>query len=88
KKKPGAIKPPTYIHPHRGTVAAVRHALVDSPFGTDIVEWFNQNPKGDPYTFSWNVYQNDLPVTGYDQQDLEPAVRSRQDVAVRVLVCV
>ncbi|MFQ9621303.1 MAG: phage tail protein I [Enterobacteriaceae bacterium] len=30
-----------YIHRHRGTVAAVRHALVDSPFGTDIVEWFN-----------------------------------------------
>ena len=37
---------------------------VDSPFGTDIAEWFNQNPKGDPYTFRLNVYQNDLPVTG------------------------
>nr|VXZ85940.1 Uncharacterised protein [Klebsiella pneumoniae] len=47
---------------------------MDSPFGTDIVEWFNQNPKGDPYTFRLNVYQNDLPVTEYDQQDLKLAV--------------
>lgn len=74
QKKRDAIKRAHYIHRHRGTVAAVRHALVDSPFGTDIVEWFNQNPKGDPYTFRLNVYQNDLPVTEYDQQDLKLAV--------------
>lgn len=74
QKKRDAIKRTHYIHRHRGTVAAVRHALVDSPFGTDIVEWFNQNPKGDPYTFRLNVYQNDLPVTEYDQQDLKLAV--------------
>lgn len=74
QKKRDAIKRAHYIHRHRGTVAAVRHALVDSPFGTDIVEWFNQNPKGDPYTFRLNVFQNDLPVTEYDQQDLKLAV--------------
>ncbi|VTM70676.1 Bacteriophage P2-related tail formation protein [Raoultella planticola] len=56
QKKRDAIKRAHYIHRHRGTVAAVRHALVDSPFGTDIVEWFNQNPKGDPYTFRLNVF--------------------------------
>ncbi len=28
----------------------------------------------DPYTFRLNVYQNDLPVTEYDQQDLKLAV--------------
>ncbi|HBT5618103.1 TPA: phage tail protein I [Klebsiella pneumoniae] len=74
QKKRDAIKRAHYIHRHRGTVAAVRRALVDSPFGTNIVEWFNQNPKGDPYTFRLNVYQNDLPVTEYDQQDLKLAV--------------
>ncbi|WP_238935607.1 phage tail protein I, partial [Enterobacter hormaechei] len=74
QKKRDAIKRAHYIHRHRGTVAAGRHVLVDSPFGTDIVEWFNQNPKGDPYTFRLNVYQNDLPVKEYDQQDLKLAV--------------
>lgn len=49
QKKRDAIKRAHYIHRHRGTVAAVRHATVDSPFGTDIVEWFNQNPKGSVY---------------------------------------
>ena len=74
KMKRDAIKRAHYIHRHRGTPAAVRRALVDSPFGTDIVEWFNQNPKGDPYTFRLNVEQDDLPVSDLDHQDLKLAV--------------
>lgn len=74
KMKRDAIKRAHYIHRHRGTVAAVRRALIDSPFGTDIVEWFGQNPKGDPYTFRLNVMQDDLPVSDLDHQDLKLAV--------------
>lgn len=74
KMKRDAIKRAHYIHRHRGTVAAVRRALIDSPFGTDIVEWFSQNPKGDPYTFRLNVMQDDLPVSDLDHQDLKLAV--------------
>ncbi|MCS5931659.1 phage tail protein I [Klebsiella pneumoniae subsp. pneumoniae] len=45
KVKRDAIKRAHYIHRHRGTVAAVRHALVDSPFGTDIVEMVQSEPE-------------------------------------------
>lgn len=74
QEKRDAIKRAPYIHRHRGTPAAVRRALVDSPFGSEIVEWFEQNPPGDPYTFRLNVFQNDLPVTELDHQDLKHAV--------------
>lgn len=74
REKRDAIKRAPYIHRHRGTPSAVKRALVDSPFGTQIVEWFEQTPKGNPYTFRLNVFQDDLPVTEYDHQDLKHAV--------------
>ncbi|KFC13101.1 tail protein I [Trabulsiella guamensis ATCC 49490] len=74
QEKRDAIRRAPFIHRHRGTVAAVRRALVDSPFGTDIVQWFEQTPPGDPYTFMLNVEQKDLPVSALDHQDLKHAV--------------
>lgn len=74
QEKRNAIKRAPYIHRHRGTAAAVRHALADSPFGSEIVEWFNQNPPGRPYTFRLNVQQKDLPVSELSHQDLKQAV--------------
>ena len=69
-----AIKRAVYVHRHRGTVAAVKRALIDSPFGTNIVEWFEQAAPGDPYTFRLNVQQKDLPVSDLSHQDLKAAV--------------
>ncbi|HBR1366663.1 TPA: phage tail protein I [Klebsiella pneumoniae] len=74
QEKRSAIKRARYIHEHRGTPAAVRRALVDSPFGCEIIEWFDQSPPGDPYTFRLNVEQDDRPVTEFDHQDLKMAV--------------
>lgn len=74
QEKRDAIKRAPFIHRHRGTVAAVRRALVDSPFGTDIIQWFEQTPPGDPYTFRLNVEQKDLAVSMLDHEDLKHAV--------------
>lgn len=74
QEKRNAIKRAPYIHRHRGTAAAVRHALADSPFGSEIVEWFEQNPPGKPYTFRLNIQQKDLPVSALNHQDLRQAV--------------
>ncbi|EFC3514913.1 phage tail protein I, partial [Escherichia coli] len=74
QKKRDAIRRAHYIHSHRGTAGAVRRALTDSPFGTEIIEWFRQSPPGKPYTFRMNVEQKDLPVSELDHQDLKMAV--------------
>ena len=74
QEKRDAIKRAAYIHRHRGTLAAVEMSLSDSPFGTDIVEWFDQTPPGDPSTFALNVEQDGRPVLQTDVQDLKNAV--------------
>ncbi len=73
-EKRAAIKRAAYIHRHRGTKAALTESLSDSPFRSQIVEWYEQTPPGDPYTFRLNVEQKDLPVLMSDHQDLKHAV--------------
>lgn len=73
-EKRAAIKRAAYIHRHRGTKAALTESLTDSPFRSQIVEWYEQTPHGDPYTFRLNVEQKDLPVLMRDHQDLKHAV--------------
>lgn len=73
-EKRAAIKRAAYIHRHRGTKAALMESLSDSPFRSQIVEWYEQTPPGDPYTFRLNVEQKDLPVLMSDHQDLKHAV--------------
>ncbi|PKA32506.1 phage tail protein I [Cedecea lapagei] len=74
QEKRNAIKRAAYIHRHRGTPAAVKMSLEDSPFTTEIREWFEQEPKADPYTFMLDVVQDGRPVTQPDLQDLKNAV--------------
>ncbi|CAD6115267.1 phage tail protein I [Escherichia coli] len=73
-EKRAAIKRAAYIHRHRGTKAALTESLSDSPFRSQIVEWYEQTPPGEPYTFRLNVEQQDLPVLMSDHQDLKHAV--------------
>lgn len=73
-EKRAAIKRAAYIHRHRGTKAALNESLADSPFRSQIVEWYEQTPPGEPYTFRLNVEQKDLPVLMSDHQDLKHAV--------------
>ncbi|EAO4397108.1 phage tail protein I [Salmonella enterica] len=73
-EKRAAIKRAPYIHRHRGTKAALTASLTDSPFRSQIIEWFEQEPPGKPYTFRMNVEQKDLPVLMSDHQDLKHAV--------------
>ncbi|QIF13949.1 phage tail protein I [Escherichia coli] len=73
-EKRAAIKRAAYIHRHRGTKAALNESLTDSPFRSQIVEWYEQTPPGEPYTFRLNVEQKDLPVQMNDYQDLKHAV--------------
>lgn len=74
QEKRNAIKRAEYIHRHRGTPAAVEMSLSDSPFSTEIIEWYNQDPPGRPYTFLLNVEQDGRPIAQTDIQDLKNAV--------------
>lgn len=49
------------VHRRKGTVGAVRRALTALGLGITIVEWWQETPKGAPYTFRISV---DVDQTG------------------------
>lgn len=51
EQKRQTIRDAAYIHQHRGTTGAVRRALQSADYTSDVVEWWQENPKTDPYTF-------------------------------------
>lgn len=74
RDKRDAIKRAAYIHRHRGTRGAIEMSLSALPFSSEVVEWFEQEPAGEPYSFLLNVEQDDRPITQGDIQDLKNAV--------------
>lgn len=49
------------VHRRKGTVGAVRRALAALGLGITIVEWWQETPQGEPYTFRISV---DVDQTG------------------------
>jgi len=62
------IKDAAYVHQHRGTAGAVRRALGSVSLPTTVVEWWEDTPRKDPYTFRIEVYS---------QQAIDEALYSR-----------
>jgi len=50
------IKDAAYVHQHRGTAGAVRRSLGAVRLPTTIIEWWEDSPRKDPYTFRVEVY--------------------------------
>lgn len=74
EQKRAAIRSATYIHRHRGTRGAIETALEGLPFTYQLTEWFEQTPRGEPYTFSLVVEQAGNPVNEQHIQDFKNAV--------------
>ncbi|KAB8307270.1 phage tail protein I [Erwinia endophytica] len=58
-QKRQVIKDSPYVHQHRGTAGAVRRALSSVGYPTTVIEWWQETPKGDPYTFRIEVYSDE-----------------------------
>lgn len=50
-QKRGVIKASLTVHQKKGTVAALKAALQGLGYDIRVREWFQQTPRGDPYTF-------------------------------------
>jgi phage tail P2-like protein len=50
-QKRSVIKSAPKVNKTRGTAGAVKHALEAVGRSIDVVEWFNDSPAGEPYTF-------------------------------------
>ena len=50
------IKNSLWIHERKGTLGAVKRALLAMQYDATIIEWFQQSPRGTPGTFSIEVH--------------------------------
>lgn len=71
QEKRDVIEASLMIHRHKGTIGAVRRALTPLGYLVEVVEWFEETPVGDPYTFSIVMGTGSKPVTAdlYDKAE-------------------
>ncbi len=50
------IRDAAYVHQHRGTAGAVRRSLGAVSLPTTVIEWWEDEPRREPYTFRIEVY--------------------------------
>lgn len=50
-QKRAVVRASYTVHRHKGTVGAVRSALAALGYATEMSEWFQWSPQGEPYTF-------------------------------------
>lgn len=56
----GIVSSAAVVNKTRGTPGAVKRALSSMDVMADLVEWFNDSPKGDPYTFRIVIHSNSI----------------------------
>lgn len=54
------IKNSLWVHERKGTLGAVKRALLAMKYDTDVIEWWQKNPQGEAGTFSIELH----PTTG------------------------
>lgn len=63
QEKRDVIKASLEVHKHKGTIGAIDRALKPLGYLIDVVEWWEMDPPGEPYTFSIVMGTGAKPVT-------------------------
>lgn len=63
QEKRDVIKASVEVHKHKGTIGAIDRALKPLGYLIEVIEWWEETPQGDPYTFSIVMGTGSKPVT-------------------------
>lgn len=75
-----AVKASHEIHRHKGTIGAVKDAMAALGFNAQVVEWFNQSPAGDPYTFDLRLGVDQSGITLSDTNRILSVINSAKNL--------
>ncbi|MDH5179769.1 MAG: phage tail protein I [Gammaproteobacteria bacterium] len=65
--KRAVIKNSINVHRRKGTIGALKDALAALKMDLEVIEWFQEIPPADAYTFAVNVYLNSRTMALEDQ---------------------
>lgn len=63
QEKRAAIDAAFFVHKYKGTISAIRRVVEPLGYLIDVLEWWEKNPTGDPYTFELIVGVLDKGIT-------------------------
>lgn len=80
QQKRQVIKSSYIVHSRKGTIGALREALQAVGFDLSVIEWFNENPQADPYTFKIEVESTGRAIEDLVYDEIEQIVEVTKNV--------
>lgn len=80
EQKRQTISSSYHVHCHKGTVSALERALSSVGYQTQVQEWFNMQPQGQPYTFKIFININQVGVSSKQMKDLVQIVNNNKNL--------
>jgi len=74
------VKNSLIIHKYKGTIGAVKRALDSIGYQWEIVEWWQDTPKGDPYTFRIDIHVRDRAITDVEYDSIFRIIQDTKNV--------
>lgn len=80
EQKRQTISSSYHVHCHKGTVSALERALSSVGYQTQVQEWFNMQPQGQPYTFKIFINIDQVGVSSKQMKDLVQIVNNNKNL--------
>lgn len=82
------VKNSLIIHKYKGTIGAVKTALESIGYEWEIVEWWQDTPKGTPYTFRIDIHVRDRAITDAEYNSILRIVQDTKNVRSKLATMV
>lgn len=90
EQKRAVIRNSLFVHRYKGTLGAVERALSSLGYSIRVIEWWEESPKGDPFTFRIDIQLADRgidePLYGSIEQLINDAKNLRSHLTSMRLV--
>lgn len=80
EQKRRVIKESVYSQRIKGTIGAVTSQLAALGYEIKILEWFQQEPEGTPYTFQVYITANQYPLTQNDYRKIRQVIDTNKNL--------
>lgn len=80
QQKRQVIKQSVYSQRIKGTIGAVTRQLAALGYEIKIIEWFQQSPQGEPYTFDVYITANQYPLTQADFRKILQVINTNKNL--------
>lgn len=79
-QKRAVIRSSVAVHEVKGTIGALMTSMAALGYNIDVIEWFQETPAADPYTFRLNVTLQDVGLLASDYDQIITAANAAKNL--------